>query len=162
MEVIHEKQKMSESGKAYLGYVIIRWKIIETYLRSFRTQAGFPAAEAIADIFLNVATHTSTGCPCPAVFQSRFEKQILDIHWVAYHLAPQKHQEGLQGEELVKVNRFLSLHLSTLDPLEAQQIRIQLFNFKHRADEFRSTAEFWEDAKNPELFWSIASPFAPR
>lgn len=109
MEVIHEKQKMSESGKAYLGYVIKRWKIIETYLRSFRTQAGFPAAEAIADIFLNVATHASTGCPCPAVFQSRFEKQILDIHWVAYHLAPQKHQEGLQGEELVKVQHNLYL-----------------------------------------------------
>lgn len=162
MEVIHEQQKMSESGKAHLGYVIKRWKTIETHLRSFRTRAGFSAIEAVGNIFLDGATHTKTGRPRPAVFQSRFEKQILDIHWVAYHLDPRSHQEGLQGEELVKVKRFLFLHLSTLDPLEAQQIRIQLCNFKRHTDEFRSTGEFWEEAKNPELFWSMASAFAPQ
>lgn len=108
IEVIHEQQKMSESGKAHLGYAIKRWKTIETNLRSFRTRPGFSAVEVIVDIFLDGATYTRTGRPCPAVFQSRFEKQILNIYWVVYHLNPQYHQEGLQGEELVKLQRFFS------------------------------------------------------
>ncbi len=75
--------------------------------------------DAIADIFLDGATYTRTGRPRLKVFQSQFEKQILDIYWVTYHLDSQNHQEGLQGEELVKVKRFFSLQLSILDTLEA-------------------------------------------
>lgn len=111
------------------------------------------------DIFLDGAIYIKTGRPCPALFQSRFEKQIFDIHWVAYHLDPQNHQERLQDEELVKVKQFFSLHLSTLDLLEAQQIWIQLFNFKRCTDEFQSNAKCWKNANNPKLFWAMTSAF---
>lgn len=61
----------------------------------------------------------------------------------------------------MKVRRFLSLHLSTLDPLEAQQIRIQLLNFKRRTDEFRSTAECWEDTKKSRAVLVYCVSFCP-
>lgn len=59
---------------------------------------GFSATTAVEDIFLDGATHIKTGRPRPAVFQSRFEKQILDIHRVAYDLDHHNHHEGLQGD----------------------------------------------------------------
>lgn len=85
LQSIHEQQKMSESNRAHLGYVVSRWKRIELHLRGSLSRINYSYADKIRAIFISdvnakgYSTH---------LWNDRFNKQVTDIHLAAYYLDP--------------------------------------------------------------------------
>jgi len=71
LKPIDEYLKMSKSGKSYLGHVLHRWKDIFKHLEINKLE------------FNEVNTFLSDG-----IFTQRYNRQVFDIHIVAYYLIP--------------------------------------------------------------------------
>ena len=54
MEVIHKQQKMSQSGKAHLGYVIKNRKLLKPIFRVLELELGFLQSRPLEIFFLMV------------------------------------------------------------------------------------------------------------
>lgn len=69
-----------------MGYVIARWHMIEHHLRPLQNRATFGPSRKHDALFSNHINRPSN--LCRSLWETRFNKQVMDIHWAAYHLDP--------------------------------------------------------------------------
>ena len=103
--LLHEEQVKSESGKAHIGYVIIRWHKIEHHLRSLQHRVTFTPGQKLDALFSNRINRA--GNPCSSIWETRFNKQVMDIHWAAYHLDPAHQPIAMTQATQANVLRYM-------------------------------------------------------
>lgn len=157
---IHECQIMTESSNAHLGLVVQRWYDIENHLKTLRNRPGFARTAEIDTIFQSRIN--KNGCQYPSVWKTQFQKQVIDIHFVAYHLDPNNCHIACNGPELPMISQFLDTFIPSTNEEERTETRRLFHCFKRRQHEFIVTAPFWSSAKNPALFWMEAAYISPR
>lgn len=108
LKPLHDCQVMSESGDAHLGYVVKRWKTIELHLQSLRNRVGFQRSHEVDNIFL--PRQTTSGRQVKPVWNMQYDKQVIDIHVMAYHLDPNNIHDAIRTD-LNVINRFLAHHI---------------------------------------------------
>lgn len=161
MEVIkplHQNQLMSESGRAHLGYVLSRWKQIYQHLYGLSNRPGFKPAPYLLRLFTDRPMATSIQ---PSLWKARFERQITDIHRIAYHLDPANYAEEVSPEDAAAIRRILDQYLDG-NPEEKAEDRNHFLDFKQQTNTFSIANEVWLDMNNPSSFWSCAKIQTPR
>lgn len=160
LKKLHKCQVMSESSHAHLGLVVQRWHDIENHLRSLKNRPGFARSTEIESIFQ--PRIDKKGRQNKSVWKTQYEKQVIDIHFVAYHLDPNKCHVACNGPELPLVSKFLDSFTNSTDEDKRIETRRLFHSFKRRQHEFIATAPLWASAKNPVLFWMEAAYISPR
>lgn len=156
--LLHEEQVKSESGKAHIGYVIVRWHKIEHHLRSLQHHATFTPGQKLDALFSDRTNRA--GNLCSSIWGIRFNKQVMDIHWAAYHLDPDHQPIAMTPTTQANVLRYM-LKTITGDA-EKRELRINFFAFKQQDQPFDITNEIWAEKKEPLLFWQMAFTIAPK
>ena len=104
--IIHEEQIQSECGKSHLGLVITIWKKIKTHLWDLSRRSNFAPASKLDTLFTSRQTRRRN--PLKSIWNTRFEKQVLDLHWAAYHLDPNNTATAISSDsERDALHRFL-------------------------------------------------------
>ncbi len=155
LSLVREEQKQLESSKSNLGHVVHRWKRIKTHLRNLHPRYEHHNGN-VNDLFS--PRINERGKQLKSWWNLRIEKQVLDIHWVAYHLDPVNHSISL-GLEQTCVLRFPCKYVN---PMHFQQVQMDLLMFKRRARPFKSTSGWWEMETQPLIFWELARSMAPK
>ena len=76
--IIHEEQIQSECGKSHLGLVITIWKKIKTHLWDLSRRSNFAPASKLDTLF--IPRQTREGNLFKSIWNTQFEKQVLDLH----------------------------------------------------------------------------------
>jgi hypothetical protein len=87
---IDEALKMSESGSAGLGHVLTRWKTILAHLKNMETE------------YDSLQSFLSPG----GIFFQRYERQVKDIHIVAFYLSPETLPKFHLSDSRIKFTNF--------------------------------------------------------
>lgn len=137
-----------------------RWHDIENHLRSLKNRPGFARATEIESIFQLCVD--KKGQQYKSVWKTQYEKQVIDIHFVAYYLDPNNCHITCNGLELPFISKFLDNFTNSSDKDKRIETRQFFHLFKRRQHNFIATAPFWASAKNLILFWIEAAYISPR
>lgn len=147
LKPINEYLKMSESGKSHLGHVLHRWKDIFKHLEIKKRE------------FNEVNTFLSDG-----IFAQRYNRQVLDIHIVAYYLMPQTTLRDIQNVDFQaraipinfeqQIGKFFRRYSSSEE--DAQVLIREFFCFRSQVHPFEPTRLCWAQADEPVKFWDAA------
>jgi hypothetical protein len=135
----HEAQIMSESSKSNLSYVYSRWNKVKNYLT---TQHALIRTDLLS------------------VYEERFEKQISEIHLMAFYLNPVNQAAQFENPgDLNKCTTFLKDYFEYDDYIAA---RISFLHYKGRRNEY-SSETLWEKEYIASFidFWDCAAIAGP-
>ena len=159
-EPIHTAQVMSESNKAHLGYVVKRWNDIELHLRGLKIRPNYRHNESLEQVFRPRVNRY--GKQVKSIWAQTRDNQVLDIHYVAFHLDPANHAIAMDGEEEAdRVIDFLTKYIDATDT-EMAIIEKAFLDFKGQRNRFASGHRCWKRADDPEHFWAIAAQWSPK
>lgn len=158
LSVIHEQQVISESGKSHLGLVAQRWKIIEEHLRGLKNRAKYAHTDALQAIF--TPRINDKGQRLKSIFKAQLDKQVVDIHYIAYHLNPANTAIAVTEVDGPAIRTFINRYIDGAKA-DKDAVRKQFYAFKRKTAEFSSEKACWADADDVELFWLEASSIAP-
>jgi len=146
LQPIDERLRMSESGKSHLGHVLGRWKDILKHLHA-QSKEHKELASFLAD--------GSDGG-----FVNRYNRQVLDIHIVAYYLMPETTLNDIQNESAAipigferQIKAFFRRH--SFSDEHYRHLWHQFNCFWTQQPPFEAERQCWEEFKDPYLFWRL-------
>jgi hypothetical protein len=156
LQLIHEQQKMSESNRAHLGYVVTRWKKIADHLRQLIARTNYPHADRIRTIF---TPRPNAKGDLIHLWNDRFNKQVTDIHFAAYHLDPANQHIAATIDEEMALLGCLKRYTYTEEAFRAT--RKQYYQFKSRTGPWLTSNHMWSEMNDPLLFWQMSFAVGP-
>ena len=135
LQPLHEALKMSESNKTHLGTVVERWKGMYAHL--MRMQRDFPV---LSDFVQQ-----------DGIFSSRYQRQIIPIHIVAYYLTPTNYSLPIPLEFESKIFDFFVRYTDSAD--QAALIHSEFIQYRNQLSPFEPPRVCWKHASNPRVFW---------
>jgi hypothetical protein len=141
LQPIHELQVMSESTHANLHFVYERWMKIKAHLVELSDPNKFYFARDIQAYLNRQGKHG---------FQFRFERQVQDIHLLAYILAPHNrtNYEGMDAKSKERIH-------STIEGMGGAELLEAFFEYTTQEGAFHTTKTCWNHVDNPKLFWNL-------
>ena len=113
LKKLHECQVMSESNHTHLGLIVQRWNDIENHLRSIENRPEFAWSTEIGNIFQ--PRIDKKGRKYKSLWKTQYEKQVIDIHFVAYHLDPNNCHVACNCPGLLLISKFLDSFTNSTD-----------------------------------------------
>ena len=162
-EPAHQAQVMSKSLDSHLGLVYTRWTMIKSHLDGLKNNPLFPAYHQVDELFQprNVIGRGGVPYQGRSVGRAQFERQLLPIHHVAYHLDPRNHHEGLQARQQTQILDFFDEYIDGTDE-EKQGVRSDFFSYKHQTGGFALKNRCWKGQSKPILFWQQLLLITPK
>lgn len=77
------------------------------------------------------------GNHCSSLWEMRFNKQVMDIHWAAYHLDPDHQPIAMTPATQANVLRYMLK--TVIGDAEKRELRISFFAFKQQDEPFDIT-----------------------
>ena len=142
LQPLHEWQLMSESNHHTLDKVYPQWIDLKEHLSKLAKSGAGPFAHEI-DAYLK---REKSG------WVSRFERQCLPVHMVAYLLKPANRatwKSFTKGDQ-EKVIDFL-------DKFGGSRVLIEFYDYLEQTADFHSSNKFWDKDNDLKLFWRIAT-----
>jgi hypothetical protein len=140
IEPIDTQIRMAESTKAHLGTVMKRWNAVEDVLKAHTSQ--LPELEEF---------RTNQ-------FQTRFARQVLDIHWVAHYLVPENVSLTITPDGVQSIIRFFAKQPNYN---KDQPLLADFLSFRGKEGIFSPTAPCWTQSEHPLRFWQLQAMFSP-
>ena len=158
---IHEHQIQSESLHAGVGQVLKRWNSIKAHLQGLKNRPNYPYSNQIDSIFQpQIIMRNGLAIRAKAVWKSQYDKQILPIHHLAYHLDPNSIAEDLRDTDQNAMLSFLTDHTPGTDQ-DKQKCRSQFLAYKYRRPPFTQNHSCWIDRADVLAFWTRCLTIAP-
>jgi hypothetical protein len=146
---INEKQKMSEDNRATLATVAQDWAEIQYHLEQKANSTSFYAGD-ITDFLGEVGEDRGSA------WEQRVNRQISDIHIVAYFLRPQNYDKPITDYHQDRIREVFQQYIT--DWLSAYKL---FFNFREQRGLFSVASKVWEMVKDRDLFWTYSRPKCP-
>ena len=145
LEPIHKAQKMSESSKAHLGYVIQQWNSIFLEWMRLNHNGRYPQIQEIID----------------KVWIPHHRKQNTDLNWLAFALDPANENRTVLTPEMAL--RLIELIKQHVDSARHRAAIDQYFEFCDCIGLFNTKQNFWSAdwIKNSLFFWKVVAGVAP-
>jgi hypothetical protein len=140
IEPIDTQIRMAESTKAHLGTVMKRWNAVEDVLKANESQ--LPELKEFR------TKH----------FQARFNRQVLDIHWVAHYLMPENVSLTITPNGVQSIIRFFD---KQPNHSKDQPLLADFLSFRGKEGIFSPTAPCWTQSTHPLRFWQLQAMFSP-
>jgi Protein of unknown function (DUF 659)/hAT family C-terminal dimerisation region len=139
---IHKAMVASQADNFHIGKVLPQWKVIwdELQVRSIRTIADW-------DLLW-------------PVLQDRWERQLTNVHLLAYYLLPQTVLNGQipPQDEIRRCLKVLKDYIPREDLASAED---SFYQFILQRADFHQDSSVWLHAGDEHVFWLRAGPSAP-
>jgi hypothetical protein len=165
LQPIHEKQKMSESGRASISYVFDRWLGITSHLIDV-TKSHNRFAESIRKFRCDTAIQKGrNGSPDhprqdgKSLEQLRLDRQLTDLHVAAYFLVPENYNKHLFPKFRDQIYKAIEKYCGP----KYEDVFDQFLRFRSRDEEFHQAAASiaYKRVNKPKAFWTVMRTECP-
>ena len=127
LNFLFEIQKMFEINNTHFDHVMSRWRKIEIYFRNFSNKFNFVSTINLKILFeFRIDKHDNSK---KNIWQTRFDIQILNIHWIAYYLNFVNYEIDMSTDIQTRIFNFLKRYIENADFIIAID---QFFAFRIR------------------------------
>jgi hypothetical protein len=132
---------MSESNHHTLEKVYPQWIDLKEHLSKLAKPSSGPFAHEV-DAYLKREK---------AGWVSRFERQCLPVHMVAYLLNP---ANRATWKSFTKIDQEKVIDF--LDKVGGSRVLMEFYDYLEQTDDFHSSKKFWDKHNDLKLFWRMA------